>query len=193
MEVPGGLAVEEESCKNWINKYIKIKKKKSALVMSDFLYSCHCYSCCFLLFVLLLDCCCFPPKLSFIVRTRAAMCWFFWILFGYCPSANEGPSKVLKSGCQNQLCRKQWRRVVHRQHVYIRVHTLTDIRINTVRVQLPTFMQARTHSLQISNACLEAPLRTIRGCVCIKGLFLSACRKFSGIKGWTEFLAFAGS
>lgn len=113
--------------------------------MSDFCYSCYCYSCCFWVFVLLLDCCCFPPKLSFIVRTRAAMCWFFWILFGYSPSANEGPSKVLKSWCQIQWCWKPKSRGVGREHIHtLHVPTPTDIWITTC-VQLPVFMQIHVY------------------------------------------------
>lgn len=150
--------------------------------MSDSPYSCYCYSCCVLVFVLLLDCCCFPPKLSFIVRTRAAMCWFFWILFGYHPSANEGPSRMLKSWCQIHFCGKQRSRAVHTERAYTHVCAHADIPLNTrVRHSLCQ-CEHRTCALE------RRPTGGCGGCTLIKSLFTSACRKFSLIKGWREFL-----
>lgn len=154
--------------------------------MSDSPYSCYCYSCCFLVFVLLLDCCCFPPKLSFVVRTRAAMCWFFWILFGYYPSANEGPSKVPKSWCQLRLCWKQQSKVVHSTYVAIYVHTAIGIWVNTC---VCNALRLHRYTCTRRMCALElCPTRECGGCVFIKGLFTSACRKFSLIKRWRGFL-----
>lgn len=163
--------------------------------MSDFLYSCYCYSCCFWVFVLLLDCCCFPPKLSFVVRTRAAMCWFFWIPFGYSPSANEGPSQVLKSWRQMQWCWKQKSRVVGSEHIHTLHVPHTHRHLNhyaraTPYVYADTRVRVGKHRRYVQEWHLPGEGG---GCIFIKGHFPSAHRTFSWTEGWREFLGLAGS
>lgn len=146
--------------------------------MSDSPISCYCYSCCFLVFVLLLDCCCFPPKLSFVVRTRAAMCWFFWILFGYYPSANEGPSKVPKSWCQLRLCWKQQSKVVHSTYIAIYVHTAIGIWVNPCVGNALRLQRYTCTFVHTQNVCPGAvPHKRMWGAACYKRAFYIRLQK----------------